>query len=111
VLLSSHALAELEGEVERIVVMNQGRKVADGDVHSLRMRAGIVPRLRVRLRAGLRMEGWTEWPGGIFERDCPEGDIRARVCELPDTAHEIEIVRPSLDEIYAKFLRRDEAGT
>ena len=32
VLLSSHALAELEGEVDRVVVMNQGRKMADGDL-------------------------------------------------------------------------------
>ena len=111
VLLSSHALSELEGEVDRVVVMNEGRKVADGDVHSLRARAAIIPRLRVRPRAGLRMEGWTERPGGFFERDCPEAEVRARLCELPDTVQDIEIVRPSLDEIYAAFLQRDEADS
>ena len=110
ILLSSHALAELEGEVDRIAVMHQGRKVAEGDVHHLRMRAGIEPRLRVRLHACRRMDGWTELPGGFFERDCADGDIRARINELPDTAQEIEIVRPSLDEVYAAFLRREEAG-
>jgi Cu-processing system ATP-binding protein len=108
VLLSSHALAELEGEVDRVAVMNRGRKVADGDVHSLRAGAGIVPRLRVRPRAGLRMEGWTERPGGFFERDCPEAEIRAQVCSLPDTVQDIEIVRPLLDEIYAAYLQQDE---
>ncbi len=34
-LLSSHALAELEGQVDRVVIMNQGRKVADGTMADL----------------------------------------------------------------------------
>ena len=49
VLLSSHALAELEGHVDRVVVMNQGRKVADGSLADLRRLAVIRPRIRLRL--------------------------------------------------------------
>ena len=42
VLLSSHALAELSGEVDRVVVLNRGRKMADGDIQELRRLIGIV---------------------------------------------------------------------
>lgn len=41
ILLSSHALAELEGEVDRVVVMNRGKKVADGGIAELRKLAEI----------------------------------------------------------------------
>ena len=49
ILLSSHALAELEGEVDRVVVLNQGRKIVDGSIAELRALAAIRPRVRLRL--------------------------------------------------------------
>jgi Cu-processing system ATP-binding protein len=49
VLISSHALAELEGQADRVVVMSRGRKVADGTLATLRQLAGIRPLLRMRM--------------------------------------------------------------
>ena len=71
VLLSSHALAELEGQVDRVVVMNRGRKVADGAITELRRLAAIQPRIRFQpVAAHDRFEGWTPIPGGQLERCC-----------------------------------------
>src|SRR5208282_5642094 len=65
VLLSSHALAELEGQVDRVVVMNQGRKVADGSIADLRALAAIPPRIRLRLPCSTRAvaNGPDAWAG------------------------------------------------
>lgn len=113
ILLSSHALAELEGQVDRVVVMNRGRKMADGDIQNLRALAGISPKLRMRTGRMLRIvvngsDPWSDWqplPGGMLELSCTEADIPHLLRTLPADAHDIEIVRPSLDEVYAAFLR------
>ena len=56
VLISSHALAELEGQADRVVVMSRGRKVADGTLATLRQLAGIRPLLRMRMDGGRVVE-------------------------------------------------------
>ena len=114
VLLSSHALAELEGEVDRVVVMNRGRKMADGSIQDLRRLAGIRPRVRVRLPELVAADdapwpGWSARPGGLLETECDEANILPLLRTLPATAVDVEVLRPSLDEIYARFLRHDEA--
>jgi Cu-processing system ATP-binding protein len=106
VLLSSHALAELGGAVDRVVVVDHGRKVADGDIAMLRELAGVSPRLRVR--AASAPAGWRELRPGLFETPCCEEEILARLGALPSSVEAVEIHRPSLDEIYAAFLRGAE---
>ena len=107
VLLSSHALGELEGEVDRIVVMNRGRKVADGSLGVLRELAAMRP--IIRLRRGDRDDhdwsGWTAGPGGLVEIECGEDALTDRLRRLPPGVRDIEIIRPSLDDLYATFQR------
>ncbi len=111
VLLSSHALAELEGQVDRVVVMNQGRKVADGSLADLRALAAIRPRIRLRLPRAPRAVangpdawvGWTSDADGMQELSCEESEVASVLRGLPNYAEDIEILRPSLDELYAVF--------
>ncbi|MGO9943951.1 MAG: ABC transporter ATP-binding protein [Rhodoblastus sp.] len=105
VLLSSHALAELEGQVDRVVVMNRGRKVADGGIAELRNIAAIRPRIRFRadrLESGA-ISGWSRTSDGQLERSCAEEEVAAILRSLPGSAQQIEILRPTLDELYAEF--------
>jgi Cu-processing system ATP-binding protein len=114
VLLSSHALAELEGQVDRVVVMNRGRKVADGSVADLRGLSAVRPCIRLRLPRALRAvangpdawAGWSSRSDGTLELPCEEGDIASVLRGLPTSAIDIEIVRPSLDDLYAAFQKR-----
>ena len=108
ILLSSHALAELEGQVDRVVVMNRGRKVADGGVAELRRLAAIQPRIRCRLVGQSRPDGWAPAPDGRLERVCDEDEVGVLLRELPESAQEIEILRPTLDELYAQFQKGAE---
>jgi Cu-processing system ATP-binding protein len=104
VLLSSHALAELEGQVDRVVVMNRGQKVADGGIAELRGLANIEPRVKFRAgQGGGDLAGWTALAGGRFERSCRETELADVLRGLPASAQDIEILRPSLDELYAQF--------
>jgi len=110
-LLSSHALAELEGQVDRVVVMNQGRKVADGSIADLRALAAVQPRIRLRLPRAPRAvangpdawAGWSSTSDGVLELSCAEGEVASVLRGLPGAAEDIEIIRPSLDELYAAF--------
>jgi Cu-processing system ATP-binding protein len=112
-LLSSHALTELEGQVDRVVVMNQGRKVADGNIADLRALAAVQPRIRLRLPSAPRAvangpDAWTGWSSiseGVMELSCAERDVASVLRGLPGAAVDIEIIRPSLDELYAAFQR------
>lgn len=115
VLLSSHALAELEGEADRVVVMNRGRKVADGSIADLRGLASIRPRIRLRLPRAPRAvangpDAWTGWSPiseGVLELSCEESEIVSVLRGLPTSACDIEIIRPSLDDLYASFQEED----
>ena len=112
VLLSSHALAELEGQVDRVVVMNQGRKVADGSIAELR-RLAAIRAAHPAAPAGACRAWWstrrTPGPAGgpapVACWNCPatEDEVVGVLRGLPAAARDIEIVRPSLDELYAAF--------
>jgi Cu-processing system ATP-binding protein len=112
-LLSSHALTELEGQVDRVVVMNQGRKVADGSIADLRALAAVQPRIRLRLPSAPRAvangpdawAGWSSISEGVLELSCAESEVTSVLRGLPGAAEDIEIIRPSLDELYAAFQR------
>jgi len=111
VLLSSHALEELEGRVERVVILGQGQVVADGTMAELRRLA----RLPVRLRLTMAGDAAPEWMDaaarrigpGLFELTCLQ---EAKMALLRRAAGDrrvadIEVLQPTLDELYGHFLR------
>jgi len=121
ILLCSHALTELEGQADRVVVMNRGRKVADGSLATLRSLARLPVRIRLTLPTGeidtlaARVgEGaaLTRLAGGVVELACANDDkvglVRRIACDGL-AVDDIEILQPSLDEMYAHFLRREAA--
>lgn len=120
ILLCSHALTELEGQADRVVVMSRGRKVADGSLSTLRGLARLPVRIRLTLPDGdidalARRIGegaaLTRLAGGMVEVACANdekvGLVRRISCDGPAVT-DIEIVQPSLDEMYAHFLRRPD---
>ncbi len=119
VLISSHALAELEGRSDRVVVMNLGHKVADGTISELRHLAERPVRIRLTFESDAvtlapeifgNAAQW-EWIGkGVLEIQCPAADKSSLIRKLGQSRlpfRDIEISAPSLDDIYAHFLRRE----
>jgi len=120
VLLSSHALTELEERAGRIIIMNHGIKVADGSIETLRNIARLPTRIRLKVAdlAPGELPAWlpTGAPsrrlnGHIVEIDAaPERKIEFLRCATAagTTLEDVDLVPPSLDELYAHFLRQAE---
>lgn len=112
-LISSHALSELEGAVARILVMRKGRLLADGGVEALRRAAGLPMRLRVALRdpeAGLadlpQVVQVERHVGGMIEIEAGGVERLALLRRLlqDDNVADIETVPPSLDAVYMSLI-------
>ncbi|WP_018237689.1 ABC transporter ATP-binding protein [Ensifer sp. BR816] len=115
VLLSSHALTELEGRTDRVIIVNNGVAIADGTLDDLRRIARLPTRISVKLS---QMDVAPRWANGgmKWSRD-EDGVLAAEV--LPDRKlpllHDITadaalisgltITEPTLDDLYAHFLR------
>ena len=120
VLLSSHALTELEGKADRVIIVNQGIKIADGTIDELRGIARLPTRIRVRLADGdLASEniwpgeafGWRRVNGRSFEIDAaPEEKIGVlrKATSAGAPVADIDVLPPTLDELYAHFLGQQE---
>jgi Cu-processing system ATP-binding protein len=118
VVLSSHALAEVEGRADRIVIMNCGRKCADGSMSDLRRLAALPIRIRLRLARPLRLMvndsgrwfvGWKHLGQGSYELECSEEEKVAVIGSLGTLGlpiEDVEIIAPGLDDVYAHFLQR-----
>src|SRR5690606_38085797 len=111
-LLSTHALAELERQADRVIVMQRGDKIADGSLVDLRREAGLPVRVRVTLDAPLHdiPPGWQSMGPRRLERSSTEADkltVLREAQALPGLI-DIELEAPSLDEMYAHFLRRED---
>jgi Cu-processing system ATP-binding protein len=118
VLLSSHALAEIEGRADRIVIMNRGRKCADGSMSDLRKLAAVRTRIRLRLARPLRrtvndgghcLASWRHLGDGSYELECSEAEKVAVIGSIGTFGvpiEDVEIISPGLDDIYAHFLQR-----
>lgn len=116
VLLSSHALNELEGNAGRVIILNEGRKIADGSLDELRQMARLPTKIRFKTCEGgaERLRQWMGAPtelkqinGHIIELDAtPERKAaflrRATGKDAP--FEDLDMVPPGLDELYAHFL-------
>jgi Cu-processing system ATP-binding protein len=120
ILISSHALAELQEQADRVVIMNHGQKVADGSVEQLRRMAGKPVRIRLTLANGCASEElprllaccamWSKVSGRVIETTCPTSEkVKAveALAAFRGRFDDIELISPSLDETYAHFLKRE----
>lgn len=122
VLLSSHALTELEERAGRVVIMNRGIKVADGTLDELRRIARLPTRIRLKVtEAGLETvsgwlgpaDPWRRINGHMVEIEAaPDRKIEVlrRATGSGAPVEDLEVMPPTLDELYAHFLLSQEAA-
>jgi Cu-processing system ATP-binding protein len=120
VLLSSHALTELEERAGRVIIMNRGIKVADGSIERLRNIARLPTKIRLKI-AGLSPGELPSWlPAGapcrrlnghLVEIDA-EPDRKIELLHSATASgtavEDLDVIPPTLDELYAHFLRQAE---
>jgi len=111
VLISSHALSEIEARCERIALLRNGRLVADETLAGLRARAALPIRLRVTVRAGEAGDvaealGGTRMNGRAVDILCPpERKIAmlGQVTALGAAIEDVEMALPGLEDLYRHF--------
>lgn len=121
VVLSSHALAELGERADRVVIMSRGAMVANGSIDELRHIARLPA--RIRLTVSGETEGIQNWLGGserwrqvnghVVEIDAAPGrkiELLRRATEPGSPVEDVDVIPPTLDEIYAHFLRAEEGA-
>ena len=114
ILLSSHALSEVETRTDRIVILSQGRKVAEGTLDALRTQAALPLTIHLRPREGRADALAAAFPealqnGGVLTLSCAQSEKLALVARLTgstDTLADFDVLPPSLDDIYAQISAR-----
>lgn len=117
IVLSSHALTELEERARRIIILNRGHVAANGSIAHLRRIAGLPTRIRVTVASGQAQRlstlvgpvpNWREINGHLVEFDAAPSakiDLIRRATDKGGPAEDVTIVQPTLDDLYAHFLR------
>lgn len=114
ILLSSHALTEVEARTDRILILSRGRLVAEGTLADLRRKAALPVALSVTPAPGdagriaAALPGAVAGPEGTVQLTCAQADklsLLSRIVALG--VADLEVVPPSLEDIYSHFSRRD----
>jgi len=114
ILLASHALSEMEGRVDRIAIMSQGRLLADGSMAELRTLSNLPARIRLTTNEGAASQAAERLQGAdirhvngrTVEFDCPSQDKMELVRQISDlgvSIEDMEIELANLDRIYAHY--------
>lgn len=118
VLLSSHALTEVEARTDRIAILSRGKLVADGSLAALRAEAGLPMTVHLHaaegqmaaLTAAFPDAALTEAAGaGFLTLSCAQTEkftVMDRIRAAADGVADFDIHPPSLDDIYAHISRR-----
>jgi Cu-processing system ATP-binding protein len=115
ILLSSHGLTEVEARTDRLLILSKGRMVASGTLADLRREAALPVTIHMTARNGYAADIAAALPDAIrfgaqLELSCSQQDklgTLARVTGLGDRLADIEVMPPSLEDIYSHFSRRD----
>lgn len=115
VLLSSHALTEVEARTDRIVILSKGVVVADDTLSGLRREAALPTRIHIAAKEGSADQVARELSAGrrngvMVDLVC-EADEKlarlARISALGGMIDDLDVIPPSLEDIYDHFSRRD----
>ena len=111
ILLSSHALTEVEARTDRIVILSRGRLVAEGTLPDLRRRADLPVMMHVTARNGDAPDIARALPGailvdGALHLTCAQSEklqTLGRIAGLGDKVADLEVLPPSLEDLYSHF--------
>ncbi len=115
ILLSSHALTEVEARTDRILILSKGRLMAEGSLADLRRAAALPVAISVAPATGQKAALAAALPmarangDGRLHLDIAQDDklaVLARITGLPQVA-DLEVIPPSLEDIYSHFSQRD----
>lgn len=115
ILLSSHVLTEVEARTDRILILSEGELAAEGTLAELRRQAALPVGLLVTPAAGNEIVLAGAFPeavradGGRLRLSCEQAQklpLLSRIAALDGQVADLDVIPPSLEDIYAHFSRR-----
>jgi len=118
ILLSSHALTEVEARTDRIVILSRGRLMANDTLANLRRQAALPTRLQVTAMPGAADRVAAELAAGrrngvMVDLTCAHDQKLARlgqIAGLGPMIADVEVIPPSLEDIYSHFSRQSDTS-
>jgi len=121
VVLSSHSLAELGERADRVVIMSDGVMVAHGSIDELRRIARLPAKIRLTISDSPENvrnwlgtgEKWRQVNGHMVEIEAPPErkiELLRRATDVDAPVNDVDVMQPTLDELYAHFLRTQAAA-
>jgi Cu-processing system ATP-binding protein len=116
ILLSSHALTEVEARTDHILILARGRLVAEGTLADLRRVASLPVAMTVTAHNGhasaiaAGLPGARIDAGGLLHLTCAQEDklsTLARIAAFGPDVVDIDVIPPSLEDIYSHFSQRE----
>lgn len=115
ILLSSHALTEVEARTDRLLILSGGQMVAEGSLPDLRREAALPVSMHITALNGYDTDILAALPnairvGSVLHVTCSQDDKLATltaVAAMHDKVADIDVIPPSLEDIYSHFSRRD----
>ena len=120
VMLSSHALAEIEHHVSRVALLHRGRLIAAGDLPTMRRQVSLPSRLRLTVKHCMTervlsslteevtlMSRGPDW----LEFAVPETSkisLLREVTAMPDVVLDVEMKHPSLEVLYRHLCAEED---
>lgn len=116
VLISSHALHEIEARADRIAIMRQGELVAHGTLAELSAAVRLPVRILIQVQPGQAQQVAERLGQGVdiervnarsVELRClgtEKMDILRHIGALGEVVRDVDIVPPRLDEIYMHYM-------
>ena len=114
ILLSSHALTEVEARTDRIVILSKGVMVANASLDELRLQAALPIQMHVQARAGAVEKvaeslGGTRFNGARVNLTClPDQKLSrlTQVTALGALVEDVDVIPPSLEDLYTHFSKQ-----
>lgn len=117
ILVSTHALAEIEAHADKVVLIHEGRVLAAGTLKDLRDGASLPTEVRLTVSDGWEADSLTapgagirlDRKGGKVTATVPQGGMPAfldMLAEKRAAVGDLEIAPPTLDRLYQHLLAR-----
>jgi len=115
ILLSSHALTEVEARTDRILILSKGRMVATGSLPDLRRAADLPVAVHLTAVNGYATDIVASLPRAIrtgtdIRLTCRADEklpLLAQIAALGPKVADVELIPPSLEDIYSHYSKRD----
>ncbi len=118
VLISSHALSELDNHIDRVVILQQGKITAQGSIGKLRQSIGLATEIKVHapmesLEILMQHFGDKCLINGVAYFSCSfdnKVDLIKRLMGFDIPINNIEVNDPSLEEVFFSLTQKEESS-